>query len=382
MVSAMGTSRVRAHFWALSLCLLGTLAGALLIGAAIHGGGAAEDRFLKCYGGQRLDLAVLPAETATSTRPQLPWPSIKQVAAVDGVASVRAILGGPVRVKTEGSSPAEAQATVLPAGGLPLIRVIDGALPTRPDEAVLDEVTAKTLVVHVGSTVIADDKSGRPVHLRLSGIVDVDMNQDLLYRGVLGVSPELAHRLVGRLTVGGLEVTLDPEQVPGPVRQRIAQAVGARYSVLTLQDVIAHRTDVQVLTLALATLGVTSLLASMATSSTTSGRIQDTLKLDASRIIAKYGAHEIRKVLVFDRVIGLIAAIIAGIALTAGILVLLSIMGADLPCTSVYSISVLTVVLPVVVFAVAISTAPVVALMRKWRHPPENTDEHKHTSEP
>ncbi|WP_214322794.1 hypothetical protein [Nonomuraea sediminis] len=343
------------------------LAGAFLIGGAVHSGGAAEDRFLQCFGGQRIDLAVVPADMAT-TRPSLPEFPLKRVAAIDGVASVRTVLSGPVKIQAEGSSATVVEATMLHKGGLPLIHVIEGDLPNRPDEAVLDEVTAKTLVVHVGSTLIADGKAGTPVRLRLSGIIQVDTNQDLLYRGVLGVGPELAQRLVGRLTVDSLQVTLDPAQALAPVRHRIAAVVGDRYSVLSLQDVAAHRSaDSQVLTLALATLGVTSLLGSMAVACATFGRIHDTFQLDASHVIAKYGAAEIRKLLVFDRVVGLVTAIIAGMALTAGVLVLLSMMGADLPCASVYSISLVTTLLPVIAFSVAISTAPVVVLARKCR---------------
>ncbi|MFI6599449.1 hypothetical protein ACIBHX_24620 [Nonomuraea sp. NPDC050536] len=364
----MGIRRVRAHCWVIVLCLLGTLAGAFLVGAAIHSGGAAEDRFLQCFGRQRLDLAVVPADTATAGLPSLHGSLVKQISSIDGVASVREIYSGPVWVRSEGSSAAAVGATLLPEGGMPLIHVIDGNLPALPDEAVLDELTAKSLVVRVGSTLIADDKAGTPLRLRVSGIVEVDVNEDLVHSGVLGVGPELAHQLVGQLTVGGLEVTVDPAQTPAPVRQRIAQVVGNRYSVLTVQDVTARsNADSQVLTASLATLGVTSLLASMAIACATAGRIRDTLQLDASHVIAKYGAAEIRKLIVFDLVVGLVAAIIAGMALTAGVLVLLSMMGADLPCTSVYAISVLTTLLPVITFGVAIYTAPVVTLMRERR---------------
>lgn len=376
----MGTSRVRAHCWALALCLLGTLAGAFLVGAAIHSGGAAEDRFLQCFGAQRMDLAVVPTDMGTGTRPTPEGAPLKRISSIDGVSSARAILTGPVWVRAENTSAAAVQATLLPEGGLPLIHVIAGNLPRLPDEAVLDELTAKSLGVQIGDALMADDKAGTPVRLRLSGIVEIDVNQDLVRKGFLGVGSELAHRLVGQLTVGGIQVTLDPGQAPAPVRQHVARVVGPHYTVLTLQDVAAHRSaDSQVLTLALAMLGVTSLLASMAIACTTSGRIQDTLQLDASHIIAKYGAAEIRRLIIFDRVVGVVAAIIAGIALTAGVLVLLSMMGADLPCSSVYSISVLTTLLPLIAFAVAISTAPVVALMRRRRGPPEDSDLHRHT---
>ncbi|MFI6597167.1 hypothetical protein ACIBHX_12970 [Nonomuraea sp. NPDC050536] len=376
----MGTSRVQAHCWALALCLLGTLAGAFLVGAAIHSGGAAEDRFLQCFGTQRIDLAVVPADMDTGTRPTPAGSPIRRISSIDGVSSVRQILSGPVWVRAEGSSAAAVQAALLPEDGLPLIHMIDGSPPARPDEAVLDEMTAKSLGVEPGDTLITNDKAGTPLRLRLSGVVEIDVNADLMRKGVLGVGPELAHRLVGRLTVGGLQVTLDHGQAPAPVRQRIAQVVGPHYDVLTLQDVSARRSaDSQVLTLSLATLGVTSLLASMAIACATSGRIQDTLQLDASHVIAKYGAAEIRKLIVFDRVVGLVTAIIAGMALTAGVLVLLSMMGADLPCSSVYSISVLTTLLPVIAFGVAISTAPVVALMRKRGSPSEHSDPQEHT---
>ncbi|MFI6292989.1 ABC transporter permease [Nonomuraea sp. NPDC050790] len=350
----------------LAACLAAVVTGSVLIVTAWIGNGTESGRLTQCFSSERMDLAVLPAGfPAQGTPPPIPTQTIAALRTIPGVSAVREVRGGTVHASWPQANATPMEVVALPANGLPMLPVIGGRPPAAHGEAVVDEETAASYGLGVGSTVTVTDPRGALVDLRVSGVLQVDMNKDMIVRGTLGLTPQTAATLVSPIRLSGLQVTLDSASLAGPVRDQVADRLGAGYTVYTRQDVAAKRSaDAGVLSIVLATLGMTVTTVGAVASCSTLGRLRSYLRQSAGAQVATQGRRRIRRMMVYDRLIGFATATTAGAGLVIGTLVLLAGSGADLPCLSVFAISSTLMLLPLAAYGCAMVLAPIPALLR------------------
>lgn len=353
---------IRSHIVCLTLCLLGSLAGAAAVVGAVAANGAEHGRLTQCLAGERMDLVVLPAGfPGDGQAPTLPPEVAERVAAQPGIQHVRQVLGGTVHA---GARPL--QAVAFPADGLPMLPLVSGRLPSKPTEAVLDRSTAASLGLEVGDALPTTGQRGNVSIFHISGLVTIDMDERYIARGAIGLQPGSTADLLGSAALNGLQVTVTDDAQPTEIRARITRALGPGPSVFTRQDIAARRTpDAQIVTVGLAVLGLTVLLFAAAVSTTTYGRLRETWRRSPKRTIAEHGVGPLRRLMTFDRLIGLPIALVSGLAIGAGLLVVLAGIGADLPCTGVYSIMSIAVLIPLATFVAAMALAPIPARLQK-----------------
>ncbi|MBB5074708.1 ABC transporter permease [Nonomuraea endophytica] len=350
----------------LAACLAAVITGSALIVCAWIGNGTESGRLTQCFSSERMDLAVLPAGFPHEGEPpQIPGRTIAALRALPGVSAVREVRGGTVQANWPLADATPMEVVALPANGLPMLPIVHGKPPTTDGEAVVDDATADSYGLQVGSTVTVTDSHGAPVHLRVSGFLQVDMDKSMIARGTLGLKPQKAAALVSPIRLSGLQVTLDSASLAGPVRDQVADALGSGYNVYTRQDIAARRSaDAGVLSIALATLGMTATTVGAVASCATLGRLRSYLRQSAGAQVATQGRRRIRRMMVYDRLIGFATAATAGAGLVIGTLVLLAGSGADLPCLSVFAISSTLTLLPLSAYVCAMFLAPIPALLR------------------
>lgn len=360
---------VRTHVISLTLCLIIAVAGSSLIVAALVVNGAEQGRFTQCFTSERMDLVVLPAGFPAVMGERAPSKAtLNQLRAVPGVDVVREVRGGPVRLFDATPRTPALEAVTLPETGLPMLPLVAGSLPDAPSDIVLYEETAKELNVGVGSTVTFASAKGTPVRLHVTGLIDIDMDERMMPKGTVGMNTAAAAQLFQPMELQGLQVTLDTAASPTEVRNQTSALLGTGYSVFTRQDIAARRDiDAQVTTIALAVLGLTCILTAVIVSCSTFGRVRETYIRPADELVAAHGRSTLRRMVIFDRLVGLVIATASGVAMAAGLLVLLASMGADLPCTSVMSTTGVVTIIPIAAYAFAMSTAPIPLLMRRKR---------------
>ncbi|MFI9553939.1 hypothetical protein [Nonomuraea endophytica] len=350
----------------LAACLAAVIAGSALIVGAWIGNGTESGRLTQCFSAERMDLAVLPAGFPQEGEPpQIPGRTIAALRALPGVSAVREVRGGTVQANWPLSDATRMEVVALPANGLPMLPIVHGKPPAADGETVVDDATADSYGLQVGSTVTVTDPRGAPVHLRVSGVLQVDMDKSMIARGTLGLNPQSAAALVSPIRLSGLQVTLDSASLAGPVRDQVAGALGSGYNVYTRQDIAARRSaDAGVLSIALATLGMTVTTVGAAASCATLGRLRSYLRQPTGAQVATQGRRRIRRMMAYDRLIGFATAATAGAGLVIGTLVLLAGSGADLPCLSVFAISSTLMLLPMSAYVCAMFLAPIPALLR------------------
>lgn len=358
---------VKSHVVSLALCLIAAVTGSVLIVAALLNNGAEQGRFTQCFSSERMDLVVLPSSfpAAIDERP----PTAHQLAKLRGIAglnAVREVRGGPVHLFRAPPHGPGLQAVALPDSGLPMLPLIEGHLPASPSDIVLYQDTADRLNVGIGDTVTFASAKGTPVKLHVSGLIDVDMDARMMPRGTVGMSQQAAAQLFQPLELQGLQLTLDSGASPTAVRNAASAVLGTHYSVYTRQDIAARRAvDDQVTTIALAVLGLTFILTAVTVSCTMYGRLRESYVRPAEDVVDEHGKEPVRRLLAFDRLVGLVISAASGVAMAAGLMVLLASMGADLPCSSVMSMSGVAIVIPLAAYAFAMSTAPIPLLMKR-----------------
>ncbi|MFI6900209.1 hypothetical protein ACIBKY_03050 [Nonomuraea sp. NPDC050394] len=350
----------------LAACLAAVIAGSALIMGAWIGNGTESGRLTQCFSSERMDLAVLPAGfPREGGPPQIPVRTIAALRALPGVTAVREVRGGTVQANWPLADATPMEVVALPANGLPMLPIVHGEPPATDGETVVDDATAVSYGLRVGSTVTVTDPRGALVHLRVSGILQVDMDKSMIARGTLGLNPQTAAALVSPIKLSGLQVTLDSASLAGPVRDQVAGELGSAYTVHTRQDIAARRSaDAGVMSIALATLGMTATTVGAAASCSTLGRLRSYLRQSAGAQVAVQGRRRIRRMMVYDRLIGFATAATAGAGLVIGTLVLLAGSGADLPCLSVFAISSTLMLLPLAAYTCAMVLAPIPALLR------------------
>ncbi|NUT38428.1 MAG: hypothetical protein HOV86_00445 [Thermoactinospora sp.] len=340
------------------------MGGAVAVAGALGLNGAEHGRFTQCFAGQSMSIVVLPAGFPGKDKaPELPPGTPAQVETVPGVSHVEEVYGGPLET---GSRPLAG--IILPEGGLPMLPLVSGTLPASARDAVLDRSTASALGLRPGDRFPVSGATGRTTDLRLSGIIGIDMDTRQIVRGAVGLGPQTARSLMGRPELNGMQLTVAGTATPSTVRDLVAAKLGPGPEVFTRKEFAARRDlDAQILTVSLAVLGLTVLLFAAAISSITYGRLRESWLRPPNKAIAKHGLGPIRKLMTFDRVIGLPIALISGVAIGTGTLVVLSALGADMSCTGVYSVLGLTVLIPTSAFFLAMFLAPIPSLLHKWR---------------
>lgn len=361
----MATS-VKAHVISLTVCLVLAVSGVGLIVAAVLTNGAEHGRFTQCFSSERMDLAVLHGGfpniiEMTDLKPS----TLAALRSIPGVDAVKEVRGGLVHLFGAASTE-ELEAVALPDGGLPMVPLVAGSLPLKPSQVVMYEQTAKQLGVRIGDTVTFASAKGDPVNLRVVGLINIDVDHELLTKGTIGLNTQTAAQLFEPMQLQGLQITLDARTNATATRTAVAKTLGSDYSVYTRQDIAAKRSiEAEILTIALSVLGLTCILAATFISCTTYGRVNESCLKPAGELVAEHGRKALRRLLIFDRFVGLVISTASGVAMAAGLLVLLASMGADLPCMNVMSMTGITVLIPLAAYAFAMSTAPLPSMLKR-----------------
>jgi putative ABC transport system permease protein len=213
--------------------------GAMLGGTLIYGDSARAAFFD--------DLARSAVGVDVSAVPR-PHPELTGQAALDAVARVPGVahvegrtvthmgmLDRRGRIITNGTSPGFAIS--LPTwSGFSMVRLVDGALPARAGQAVLDQPTAAREEVAIGDSIRVLDPAGAPHALTVVGLIDLGTTPEFADFSVVGLgAPDLA-TLTNPPGYAQIVVAATPGTDEAHLRDQVAAALGPGYEVRTGTD--------------------------------------------------------------------------------------------------------------------------------------------------
>ena len=208
-----------------------------------------DDQFR--MGAAGVDLTVRTAAAFDSAmgvevqRDPLPAALGDRVAAIPGVAKVRATAGGAAQLSAGGSVVAPNGPTLLGSwAGRPFTAYTlrSGHAPRAADEVVLDVATARQQRVALGDTVTVSATASRT--LRVVGLAGVGDNDGLANTAVVLTDLATAQELLGLgARVSSVEVVAADGVAVPDLRARVAATLGSAYAVTSAQDAAAASAD-------------------------------------------------------------------------------------------------------------------------------------------
>jgi putative ABC transport system permease protein len=302
----------------------------------------------------------------------MPASALEEVLAVDGVAAATGVVSGDAHLlgrdgRVVGGGRAPLGRSVDPSFAKDLL---DGRVPRGPGEVAIDGRTAREQRFGVGDRVRVVASGGEPATATVAGILDSAEIPDAVV--LVGYDPDTARRLLapGPGQVSWLEVHAAPGVAAGPLRDRVAAALGPGYQAFTEAELAAERArnatpteggDTQFFLVA----GVVALFVGMFLIRNTIGIIlaSRTRELALLRCVGASRAQLRRAVLLQAAIVGALASL-AGLAAGIG---LASAFGALLRSSdeAIGGVTGGTVVLPRTV-AVALAVGVGTALVSAW----------------
>ncbi|WP_084960619.1 ABC transporter permease [Thermoactinospora rubra] len=299
----------------------------------------------------KIAVAVTPKDPeATLSRKDL-----EKVRAVPGVREAQGLVRAAVPLlgkdgKAVGSSPTTG-VNVL-TGELGRVTVTSGTAPAADGEAVLDENTAKAQGLKVGDTITVLDKDGGRHRLKLVGLIDPGVDQELAYTGAVGFTTATALRLSGAPGFAEIDVA---GADPAALKAALARALGSQATVRTGEELAAALArqagvDTEFLTMGLLLFGLVAMLVAALVIYNTFNILvaQRTKEMALLRCIGAGRGQVFGSVLLESAVVGLIssaAGLAVGYGLGALALAVLGALDTPLPTDAAASLSMRTIVL-------------------------------------
>ncbi|HEX5533392.1 MAG TPA: FtsX-like permease family protein [Actinomycetales bacterium] len=245
----LALAQVLAHRSRFALCLLAVVLGVTFVAGSLvltdTSQKVFDDQFATASAG--VDLTVRDAAAFDSAmgveveRDPLPASLLDKVESVPGVAEALPVARGQGLLKFDGQAIVPKGPSMLSSWApqpFSAFLVREGHEPKSPGEMVVDAATAKAHGIALGDTVTVI--SGTTQSLRVVGLVGFDNRDGLPNTTVALVSLPTAQELL-QLGAGVSELALMAEEVApvDVVRDDVAAALGADYSVTESQDVAA-----------------------------------------------------------------------------------------------------------------------------------------------
>ncbi|SEG28177.1 putative ABC transport system permease protein [Thermomonospora echinospora] len=296
----------------------------------------------------KVDVAVLPKKGKVDVLPEegpggdrVPADLLTKIRALPGVTAVHGLVRGEAPLigkdgKVYGDSPTRGLSVT--DGPLQRYDIVAGKAPVAPDEAVLDERTAKRNGFKVGAVIRVLDAKGAEHRFTLTGLADFGVDSEVGFYGGVGFTPATAVRMTGERDPVEIDV-LGGDQAA--LRDAVAAVAGARYDVLTsraLGDRLADAAgaDTKIIRTGLLIFGVVSMLVSALVIYNTFAILiaQRMREMALLRCVGATRRQVFGGVLLESAVVGLagsLAGLALGVVLAAGLLALVGGMNAEIP---------------------------------------------------
>ncbi|MDQ2757120.1 MAG: ABC transporter permease, partial [Actinomycetota bacterium] len=164
---------------------------------------------------------VVVASPLDGTVDAVPGAALPAVRALPGVASAEGTSRGFVSV----SGAATDLTTALTWHPAPGFRVTSGAPPRSDVEALVSTSLAERADLRPGSTLELRDPNGKPLRLRVSGVVDPSGSGEWAAQGLVLGTPGALARWTGSDALDSIAVTATPGADPTTLQQAVALAV-------------------------------------------------------------------------------------------------------------------------------------------------------------
>lgn len=218
----------------------------------------------------KVDVAVRPpkANADAEDRPVIPLGVLEKVRSAPGVADAQGLVSGvaPLIGKDGKAVGSTATAAIsISTGRLDRTVIVAGAPPAAADEAVMDDSTAATRGFAVGDTITVLDHRDRRHTFRLVGLMDVGVQQELAFRGAVGLTADTALRMTGAKGYQEIDVAAAQGVPAERLRQAVQAAAGTAYPVVTGEELAArlardNGVDIRILSTMLLAFGLVALL--------------------------------------------------------------------------------------------------------------------------
>ncbi|REE97950.1 ABC transporter permease [Thermomonospora umbrina] len=329
--------RLRLLMTAVAITLgVGFIAGTFVLTDTLQAG--VDEKF----GGSasKVSVAVLPGAGARGLPPAL----LDEVRTLPGVTDAQGLVEGDAALIGKDGKVYGDQPTVglsLSPGRLQRYDIEAGRAPAAPNEAVLDERTARRNGFRVGSTITVLDPRGARVVFTLTGLADLGINDEVAFRGGVGFTPATALRMTGSPHYREIDVLGSGDTAA--LRATVA-AAAAGHEVLSgreLGDRLARGAgaDMKIIRTGLLIFGAVSMAVSALVIYNTFAILiaQRMRELALLRCVGATRRQVFVGVLLESAAVGLagsLAGLAVGVGLAAGALSLLGGAGAEVPTGS------------------------------------------------
>lgn len=240
VMASMRAHRLRLAMTGLAIALAsGFVAGTLMLTDMMWA--SAYDQFAGDLRG--VSVAVVPGESEEAIPPR----DVRRVEDVTGVDAAVGDLRDPLPLLGPDGNIVGDYGTVgvavYPDTSALSPDVVEGRHPKAPREAVLDEQTATRARAETGDTirVVAHDKDIR--EFQLVGIVDFGADSEISLRGAVGLVPVTLEKVADVHAYRQLVITAAGGVAAAELRERIDAELGAKYEVLTGQQLADRRVE-------------------------------------------------------------------------------------------------------------------------------------------
>ncbi|WP_307827347.1 FtsX-like permease family protein [Planomonospora sp. ID82291] len=298
--------------------------------------------------GDRIDVAVFPkAGERGGKEPSLSAAVLDKVRGVDGLADAQGLVRGTAALlgkdgKAAGDRPTSGVS--IPEGRLNRTVIASGAAPRNGGEAVLDEGTAERHGFRVGDTIAVLDAEEVRHEFRLVGLIDLSLDQNLVYTGAVGFTTETARSMTGVEGFHEIDALAAEGVGQEELRASVAAALGSGVTVKTGEAYAAdmaraNGADDDVITMGLLMFGLVAMfVAALVIYNTFTILVaQRTREMALLRCIGATRGQVFGSIVLESAVVGLLSSglgLLLGYGLGAGALAVLSSLDVPLPAVT------------------------------------------------
>ncbi|GIH27272.1 ABC transporter [Acrocarpospora phusangensis] len=303
----------------------------------------------------KIDVAVRPADD-----PAISAEVLAKIRKVPGVVEAQGMLSGPAPLlgrdgKAAGNYPTTGISVM--TGQLNRLTLTGGVAPAKPDEAILDDNTAKTRQFAVGDTITVLDQKNVKHEFTLVGLFDTGVDQQLASSGAVGFTTETARLMTGAKGFDRVDVVGTED--PARLRDAVASALGAGFQVKTgdqLADELAAQSKVEIgyLTLLLLLFGLVAMFVSALVIYNTFNILvaQRTREMALLRCIGATRTQIFGSILLESAVVGVLSSgigLLLGLGLGAGAMAVMEALDGPVPAGAAIALTPRTIVFSVLI---------------------------------
>jgi putative ABC transport system permease protein len=299
--------------------------------------------------GDRIDVAVFPdaGKRGGQEEPSLSPSVLEKVRGADGLADAQGLVRGTAALlgkdgKAAGDYPTSGIS--IPEGRLNRTVITSGAVPRNGGEAVLDEGTAEEQGFKVGDTIAVLDAEEARHEFRLVGLVDLSLDQNLVYTGAVGFTTETALSMTGSAGFHEIDALAAEGVSQEELRASVVAALGGGFTVKTGEAYMAdmartNGADDDVITMGLLMFGLVAMFVAALVIYNTFNILvaQRTREMALLRCIGATRGQVFGSIVLESVVVGLLSSglgLLLGYGLGAGALAVLSSLDVPLPAVT------------------------------------------------